>query len=171
MLVIRRHRAGNIVNQTCLFACHTVEGTAYAYAFSRKAANYCPQNACTALCVNQGLHAVPAADTALGREQMRQHLSQRSRMKLLTAHCSALGNSNYAFGSADNIIGTYFILSIFQNSITDIIVMSQNSCRHRNNLIFFHTLTSPPQPYPLHIPSEFYHTIQASDEQCGLHYR
>lgn len=30
---------------------------------------------------------------------------------------------------------------------------------------------SPPQPYPLHIPSEFYHTIQASDEQCGLHYR
>ena len=84
---------------------------------------------------------------------------------------NTLSNSYYAFGSADNIIGADFILGIFQNSITDIIVMSQNSCRHRNNLILFHTLTSPPQPYPLHIPSEFYHTIQASNEQCGLHYR
>ena len=171
MLVIRRHRAGNIVNQASLLACHTVEGTAYAYAFSSKTANYCPQNARTTLCVNQRLHAVPAADTALSREQMRQHLSQRSRMELFAAHCSALSNSNYALGSADNIIGADFILGIFQNSITDIVVMSQNSCRHRNNLILFHTLTSPPQPYPLHIPSEFYHTIQASDEQCGLHYR
>ena len=94
----------------------------------------------------------------------RQNLCQPARMKLLAAQRAALRNRNNAFSSANNIIRTNLVLRIFQNRIADIIVVRQNSCRYRNYLILFHTLTSPSQPYLPHKPCKFYHTIWAPDE-------
>ena len=150
---------GNVVNQTCLLACHTIERAAHAYALRCKAANNRPNYARTAFGIQQCLHAVPAADAALSREQMRQNLCQPARMKLLAAQSAALRNRDNAFSSANNIIRTNLVLRIFQNRIADIIVVRQNSCRYRNYLILFHTLTSPSQPYLPHKPCKFYHTI------------
>ena len=75
VFVIRRHGTGNVIYQARLVARHLVEHAAFANTFGGKATDNGNNYFHCAFGIQKGLHAVPAADAAFGREQMAQSFS------------------------------------------------------------------------------------------------
>ena len=67
-LLVVHYDARNVIDQTCLFSCHTIKYTGNAHAFCRKATDNSNQNPHSAFSIDQSLHTMPARDTALGRK-------------------------------------------------------------------------------------------------------